>query len=310
MRCLLAMMAKYSTISLPKELYEILQKLLENKPEWGYNSVADFCKEAIRLHLSDVKQQLREDFWRKLDTKELFKKIEMASECNQSLYQDAFKSIKDMAFILSKDFRIKDVNKMFEYLLNYRKTDVFKEPIKDFIEKWNEIERELKANDYIRDFETKIIRKDGKKLDILVTINRVRDNYFGVAKDITIRKAVEEKMKKEKELYEYLLNQIYNGIVVVQNGKIKFVNSATTVSGYSPEELIGKKVEDIVTPEYREILRKNIERKLKGKGEGKPEYYKITAKDGRIMEIEAISRRIEFDGNPALLTCIRVIENK
>ncbi len=303
-------MAKYSTISLPKELYEILQKLLESKPEWGYNSVADFCKEAIRLHLAGVKQQLREDFWRKLDTKELFKKIEMAAECDESLYQDAFKHIKDMAFLLSKDFRIKDVNEMFEYLLNYRRTEIFKKPAREFIEKWDEIERELKANNYIRDFETRIIRKDGKKLDILVTINKLRDNYFGVAKDITIRKAVEEKMKKEKELYEYLLNQIYNSVIVIQHGKVKFVNSAATVSGYSPDELIGRKIEEFVLEEDREKLKKNIERKLKGKREGEPEHYRVKTKDGKVLKVEAISRRIEFEGKPALLTCIRVIENK
>ncbi len=303
-------MVKYSTISLPKELYEILQKLLENKPEWGYNSVADFCKEAIRLHLMDVKRQIREDFWRKLDVQELFKKIEMASQCDGSLYQDAFKSIKDMAFLLSKDFHIKDVNKTFTYLLNYDRTEIFKKHISNFIERWDDIEKELKANDYIRDFETKIVRKDGKKLDILVTINKLKDNYFGVAKDITIRKAVEEKMKKEKELYEYLLNQIYNSIVVIQNGKIKFVNASATASGYAPEELIGKKVEELIAEEDRARVIKAIERKLQGKDQGKPEYYKLKRKDGKFVKIEAISRRIEFEGKPALLTCVRVIDDK
>ena len=303
-------MIKYSTISLPKELYEILQDLLQKKPEWGYNSVADFCKEAIRLHLRDIKRELREDFWRKLDVKDLVKKIEMASQCEGSLYQDAFKTIKDMAFLLSKNFTIKDVNKIFSYLTGYEREDLFKKPIKNFIDKWNEIEKELKTNEYVRDFETVIKRRDGKKIDILVTINKLKDNYFGVAKDITIRKMVEEKMKKEKELYEYLLNHLYNSILVVQNGKIKFVNTAATVSGYSPEELIGKKVEELVIEEDREAIKKNMENKLKGIKEGKPEYYRVRRKDGKIVKIEATSRRIEFEGKPALLTCIRIVDRK
>jgi len=303
-------MVKYSTISLPKELYEILQNLLEKKPEWGYNSVADFCKEAIRLHLMDVKRQVREDFWRKLDVQELFKKIEMASQCDGSLYQDAFKSIKDMAFLLSKNFHIKDVNEMFSYLLNYERSEVFKKHIKNFIKNWSEIEKELKANGYVRDFETKMVRKDGKTIDILVTINKLKDSYFGVAKDITIRKVVEDRLKKEKELYEYLLNQLYNSIAVIQNGKIKFVNASATASGYSPDELIGKKVEELVVDEDKEKIIKAMERKLKGKDQGKPGYYRIKRKDGKIVKIEIISRRIEFDGKPAILSCIRVIDER
>jgi len=303
-------MIKYSTISLPKELYEILQKLIERKPEWGYNSVADFCKEAIRLHLRDIKRELREDFWRKLDVKDLIKKIEMASECEGSLYQDAFKSIKDMAFLTFKNFTIKDVNRIFSYLTGYEREELFKKPIKDIIERWDEIEKELKTNEYIKDFETAIIRKDGKRIDILVTINKLEDSYFGVAKDITIRKMVEEKLRKEKELYEYLLNQLYNSIVVIQNGKIKFVNDTASVSGYSPDELIGKKVEELIVEEDRKKIIKNMEEKLKGKNEGKPEYYRIKRKDGKVVKIEAISRRIEFEGKPALLTCVRIVDNK
>jgi len=301
-------MVKYSTISLPKELYEILQKLLENKPEWGYNSVADFCKEAIRLHLMDVKRQVREDFWRKLDVQELFKKIEMVAECDGNLYQRAFKSIKDMAFLLSRDFHLKDVNEAFSYLLNYGRTEIFKKHISNFIERWDEIEKELKANGYIRDFETKIVRKDGKKLDILVTINKLKDNYFGVAKDITIRKAVEEKNRKEKEIYKKIIDNLYSGVIVIQNGKIKFVNKAVTPSGYTPEELIGRRIDDFIVE--KEKLQREMEKVLTGKKKNKATYYTIMGKDGKLRRAEVYSTRIDYEGKPAILTCFRIQETK
>jgi len=303
-------MVKYSTISLPKELYDVLQNLIEKNPEWGYNSVADFCKEAIRIHLYEIKKELREDFWRKLDVKDLLRKIEIASECSKSDYQVAFRYIKDMAVLLSKDFKIRDVNNAFVSMLGYERKNIFNKPMESYIDNWKEIEKELKEEGYIRDFETKIKRRDGKKIDVLVTINKLRDEYFGVIKDITIEKYVRDKNKKLKELYEYIINNLYNTVVVIQNGKIKFVNRSPTLTGYNPEEVINKKVEEFVIEEDRERLRRNMERKLRGKDEGKPSYYRLLSKKGDIIKVEAISRRIEFEGKPALLTCVKRIEDE
>lgn len=303
-------MVKYSTISLPKELYEILQDIIDKRQELGYNSVADFCKEAIRIHLHEIKKELREDFWRKLDIKGLLKKIDMISAYDGSLYEDAFKKIKDMAFVLSKDFKIKNVNNAFISYLGYeKKEDVFNLPIKKFIEDGEEFIKELKKSGYVRDFPTKMIRRDSKKYHVLITANAVKNDYFGVAKDITVYKIVEEKNRKMKELYEHIINNLYNSILVIQNGKIKFVNKAITKSGYSMEDLIGKKVSDFVIEEDRERLTKTIEEKLKGKSIGKATYYTVRCKNGKKARVEALSTRIEYEGKPALLSCIKFLEN-
>jgi len=303
-------MVKYSTISLTKELYEVLQDTIDKNPQFGYNSVADFCKEAIRLHVQEIKREIREDFWRKLNIEDLLKKIDMAAACDSSMYERAFKHIKDMAFILSKDFKIKNVNDSFVSMLGYRREEIFDFPIKNLIEKGEDFIKKLKKEEYVRDFKTRIKRKDGKKLDVLITSNGIKGDYFGVAKDVTVKKIVEDRNKKLKELYEYIINHIYNTILVIQNRKIKFVNSSATVSGYEPEELTGKKVDSLVIEEDREKILKKMEEKLKGKGEGKPTHYRIKRKDGKIMKIEAISRKIEWEGKPALLTCISMIDNK
>ena len=197
-------MVKYSTISLTKELYEVLQDTIDKNPQFGYNSVADFCKEAIRLHVQEIKREIREDFWRKLNIEDLLKKIDMAAACDSSMYERAFKHIKDMAFILSKDFKIKNVNDSFVSMLGYRREEIFDFPIKNLIEKGEDFIKKLKKEEYVRDFKTRIKRKDGKKLDVLITSNGIKGDYFGVAKDVTVKKIVEDRNKKLKELYEQL----------------------------------------------------------------------------------------------------------
>ena len=118
-------MMKYSTISLPKELYDKLQRFIEENPELGYSSVADFCKEAIRLHVEGIKRELREDFLRKLDVPYIFKKIERISTLDAGIYGEAFEKLGDMAFLLSDDLIIKDCNLEFIGKLGYlNKEDV------------------------------------------------------------------------------------------------------------------------------------------------------------------------------------------
>jgi len=301
-------MAKYSTISLPKELYEILQDFIDKKPELGYNSVADFCKEAIRIHVNEIKNEIRDDFWRKLDVQELVKKLEMASECREELYEEAFQNMKEIAFTLFKDFRIRSVNDTFSYLLGYEKTSIFKKPVDELLEKWEDMETGIKANGYIKDFDTRIVRRDGKKFDVLVTISSIKDGYIGIAKDITIMKTVEEKIRKELDIYRTIIDNLYNGVIVIQHGKIKFINHAVSPTGYTPEEFIGKKITDFVIEKER--IEEEIDKVLKGKKKRQPAYYTIIGKDGKKKKAEVYSSRINFEGEPAVLSCFRITEIK
>jgi len=195
-------MIKYSTISLPKELYDKLLQLIEEKPELGYGSVADFCKEAIRLHVEEIKRELREDFLRKLDVPLLLK--------------------------------------------------------------------------------------------------------TGCAKDITVKNYVIEKEKRTRQLYEYIIDEICESIIVVQDGKIKFLNKSISSTGYELEEIIGKNFLEFVADEDKERIMENYRKMMEGKLESKPRRYKFKLRDGRIKEMELYSKKIEFEGRPAILTVLRV----
>ena len=44
---------RYRTISLPIELVELVEKTIERHPEFGYSSLTEFVKDAIRSKLSE-----------------------------------------------------------------------------------------------------------------------------------------------------------------------------------------------------------------------------------------------------------------
>ena len=62
---------RYSTISIPKELHQEIEELITRNPELGYSSVAELCKEAIRLRLYELKMEERENYVSSKEIEEL-----------------------------------------------------------------------------------------------------------------------------------------------------------------------------------------------------------------------------------------------
>ena len=145
-------MIKYSTISLPKELYDKLQEILEENPDMGYSSVADFCKEAIRLHVQEIKQELREDFLRSVDVPLLVKKIQSISAADEGTYGKIFEKMNCIAFLFSSSYKMKYCNKEFLDHFGYsRIEDVVGKDVSKFFEDKNlqkKIKRDLNCFEF------------------------------------------------------------------------------------------------------------------------------------------------------------------
>ena len=67
---------RYSTISIPKELHQEIEELITKNPELGYSSVAELCKEAIRLRLYELKMEERENYVSPKEIEELILLLE------------------------------------------------------------------------------------------------------------------------------------------------------------------------------------------------------------------------------------------
>lgn len=46
---------KYKGISIPKEMFDEIEKVIKEHPELGYSSITDFIKEAIREKIVKIK---------------------------------------------------------------------------------------------------------------------------------------------------------------------------------------------------------------------------------------------------------------
>lgn len=117
----------------------------------------------------------------------------------------------------------------------------------------------------------------------------------------TTRKYKEEIQKKEliKQLErlnsKYMLiveNSLVGFYVINDSGVFEYVNPRLCdILGYTKEELINKSVYEIISPEYHELVRANIESRISGLVDTLK--YSVTAKrkDGRVISVEIMGSK-------------------
>ena len=95
-------------------------------------------------------------------------------------------------------------------------------------------------------------------------------------------------------------------IVIVHDEKILLANdSAASLIGLEPQQLVGREVADLVKPAYRALFRNTVAKRLEG--EQAPRRLEIQLINGNEsgLWVEAQSSSIEFHGHRAILTVAR-----
>ncbi len=120
--------------------------------------------------------------------------------------------------------------------------------------------------------------------------------------DITECKRPEEALRESEKKYSTLVEDSLTGIYIVQDEKIVFANGKfAEIFRYPKEELIGIESWRLVHPEYRDLNKEIMARRLTGE-EAPAEYEaKGLTKDGETIWIKRRNTRIEHNGRPAIL---------
>ncbi|MBF0465202.1 MAG: PAS domain S-box protein [Nitrospirae bacterium] len=163
------------------------------------------------------------------------------------------------------------------------------------------------------------IRKDGTVLYATLWVNCKRsgdgkvDYNIAMLQDITERKKTEEALQVEitsRQVAENRLNLLleasFEGIVIIEDGRIIDCNKRyAEMFGYTPGELLGRSVFDIVTPQYREMAKMRV-----ALGYDKPYEIDGLKKDGTVVTTEACGRTIVYKGRTVRLTALRDITER
>jgi PAS domain S-box-containing protein len=158
-----------------------------------------------------------------------------------------------------------------------------------------------------------IVGKGGRRVWINLTVSLVHDEadepryFIAVAEDIGKRKQAEEErqrtqeqLRQSEERFKVLAQEVVEGIVLSENGKVIDANrSVTEMFGYGLEELIGKNAIELTSPEYREMVMRCISDE-----DTRPYESMGLKRDGTIFPIEIRPRHLPYSGRRIRVTSL------
>src|SRR5215212_391543 len=158
-----------------------------------------------------------------------------------------------------------------------------------------------------------IVGTGGRRVWITLTVSLVHDEadepryFIAVAEDIGKRKQAEEErqrtqeqLRQSEERFKMLAQEVVEGIVLSENGKVIDANrSVTEMFGYGLEELIGKNAIELTPPEYREMVMRCISDE-----DTRPYESMGLKRDGTIFPIEIRPRHLPYSGRRIRVTSL------
>jgi PAS domain S-box-containing protein len=135
--------------------------------------------------------------------------------------------------------------------------------------------------------------------------------FTSIVRDVSEKKRLEEALKESEELFRKLAEKSLVGIYLIQDGVFKYVNpKMSELWGYSVEELIGRSSLDFIHPEDKELVRRNLEARIKGEIESISYRFRVVRKNGEIRYNDVYGSRIIYKGKPAVIGTLLDVTEK
>src|SRR5215203_4609867 len=221
-------------------------------------------------------------------------------------------SSEDAIIAKTLDGIITDWNRGAKKIYGYSAQEVLGKPINILVppDRPNEIPmilERLRRGEAIEHYETVRVTKDGRRLDISLTISPIRNSAgkivgaSTIARNITERKRAEEALKESERLYRTVIEQATENIFLVDAEMRRIVESNSAFQetlGYTEEELRSMTLYDIVAADRKSIdmnIRRSLEQRRQFVGERK-----YRRKGGSLVDVEVSASIILRNGRETL----------
>jgi len=176
-------------------------------------------------------------------------------------------------------------------------------------------ERYARGEEVDPEYEFKALTRDGRQLYVRTNTARIRfrgeDATLGIIQDITDRKEIELSLQESEEKYRTLVERATDGISIIQDGKLAFVNQRVAdMLGYTIEELLDTPIIGYIHPDVREMTMARYEARMRG--EEVPAVYEsaFLRKDGSKTHGEVNAGLITYNDQIADLIIVRDINQR
>ncbi len=204
------------------------------------------------------------------------------------------------------------VNEQFAAMVGCSQEELIGKPSVDFVhpdasEQVRE-QNELRRAGEFSVYETSLLTKTGEALPVVVSATPRFDDEgrvigdFAVFTDISERRHAEDELRKSEERYRLVVENAQEGIFVIIDGRIAFVNSVgSNRMGYSSQELSSRPFYEFVHPDDRDTVVENHRRRLSGEEHMDRYSLRLINKSGHIYWVELRIVSIIWEGRSAVL---------
>ncbi|NJD77224.1 MAG: PAS domain S-box protein [Candidatus Methanoperedens sp.] len=239
---------------------------------------------------------------------------------SEEKYRMLVENIQDGVFII-QDAKFQYVNEAYARIAGFTKEEMIGMDFRQFIapEDIEMVEdrylRRLYGEKVPDEYEIRGFCKNGTRITASMRIGLItyqgRVASMGIARDVTESKRAELALQASEKKYSTLVEKGNDGIVIVQDGMLKFANTRMAeITGFSIKDAIGKPFIDFIYPDFKGFVLARYKRRIAGEDVPNKCEIELISKDGKNIPVEINASLIEYDGELAEMAIIRDITER
>ncbi|MFC1964115.1 PAS domain S-box protein [Chloroflexota bacterium] len=270
--------------------------------------------EKLEANFTQIEERLKKELIRHTMT-------ETALQESKEIYQTIFENTGTAMAIIEEDMIISMVNTEFESISGYSKQEIEgKKRWTEFVvtedlerlKKYHSLRR-IDPDGVPKRYDFRSINRYGSIRNSVIAVEMIPGTKKSVISfmDITARVQAEEALQESEEKYSNLVERANDGIVIIQDGIMKYVNPRLAeMGGYTVEEVTGTQFSDYVPPAERPKLVARYMRRMSGKNVEPIYETMLRRKDGIDINVEINASTISYQDSAADLVIVRDITER